>query len=169
MNKTVRWFTAVGCALLFVAFIGVEFKGTAVAKTVDRPIPAIGLTDLITGEEIPLDQVEGKYLLNIWGSWCVACLREHDALLQLQSSGVRLVGIAYMDSADSALKWLKEKGNPFSRSLLDSSGALAKPLGVKGAPETYLIDSSGFIRYKHVGIVKDEDVAEIIQRYRDIE
>jgi cytochrome c biogenesis protein CcmG/thiol:disulfide interchange protein DsbE len=28
-------------------------------------------------------------------------------------------------------------------------------LGVFGAPETYVIDSSGTIRYKHVGVVDD--------------
>jgi len=38
-------------------------------------------------------------------------------------------------------------------SLFDGNGMLGLDLGVYGAPETFLIDANGVIRYRHVGDV----------------
>ena len=37
--------------------------------------------------------------------------------------------------------------------ILDTEGRLAIDLGVYGAPETFVIDESGEIQYRHVGAV----------------
>ena len=38
----------------------------------------------------------------------------------------------------------------------DSRGELALKLGVDGAPETYLVDANGIIRYRHSGLLDRE-------------
>jgi cytochrome c biogenesis protein CcmG/thiol:disulfide interchange protein DsbE len=38
-------------------------------------------------------------------------------------------------------------------SVVDEEGRLGLNLGVFGAPETYVIDKQGVIRYKHIGDV----------------
>ena len=43
------------------------------------------------------------------------------------------------------------QGNPYSLSLFDGDGMLGLDLGVYGAPETFLIDGKGIIRYRHAG------------------
>ena len=58
-------------------------------------------------------------------------------------------------SAD-ALGWLSRHGNPFFASIQDADGRLAIDLGVYGAPETFVIDAQGVIRFKHVGALTDE-------------
>ena len=37
----------------------------------------------------------------------------------------------------------------------DADGRLGLDLGVYGAPETYLIDAQGNIRYKFIGVIDD--------------
>ena len=90
-------------------------------------------------------------LLNVWATWCPTCRAEHQYLNQLSAQGVRVVGLNYKDDRQKAIVWLKELGNPYSLSLFDGDGMLGLDLGVYGAPETFLIDGKGIIRYRHAG------------------
>lgn len=109
-------------------------------------------------------------LLNVWGTWCAACRVEHAQLNRLAEQGVPIVGLNYKDERDAALKWLRERGTPYTRVIYDPEGSLGFDLGVYGAPETYLIDAEGVVRHRHVGVV-DQDVWEsdlepLYERYR---
>ncbi|CEB51689.1 TPA: DsbE family thiol:disulfide interchange protein [Salmonella enterica subsp. enterica serovar Typhi] len=90
-------------------------------------------------------------LLNVWATWCPTCRAEHQYLNQLSAQGIRVVGLNYKDDRAKAVAWLKELGNPYALSLSDSDGMLGLDLGVYGAPETFLIDGRGIIRYRHAG------------------
>ena len=96
-------------------------------------------------------------LVNVWGTWCVACRVEHPVLNKLAQQGVVIYGINYKDVNADALKWLKDFHNPYQLNIRDDEGSLGLNLGVYGAPETFLIDSQGIIRHKFVGVV-DETV-----------
>ena len=37
----------------------------------------------------------------------------------------------------------------------DAEGQVGLDLGVYGAPETYLVDAEGVVRYRHVGVVDE--------------
>ena len=98
--------------------------------------------------------LRGKvYLLNIWASWCEACVDEQFFLMQLQKQGVLIFGINYKDDPKRAVHWLKTYGDPYYLIAEDKEGTLAIDLGVYGTPETFLIDKEGKIRYRHVGIL----------------
>ncbi|EBP0383279.1 DsbE family thiol:disulfide interchange protein, partial [Salmonella enterica] len=95
---------------------------------------------------------QGKpVLLNVWATWCPTCRAEHQYLNRLAAQGIRVVGLNYKDDREKAVAWLKELGNPYALSLSDSDGMLGLDLGVYGAPETFLIDGRGIIRYRHAG------------------
>ena len=95
---------------------------------------------------------QGKpVLLNVWATWCPTCRAEHQYLNQLSAQGIRVVGMNYKDDRQKAISWLKELGNPYALSLFDGDGMLGLDLGVYGAPETFLIDGNGSIRYRHAG------------------
>ena len=104
-------------------------------------------------------------LLNVWATWCVACRVEHPYLQQLADSGVPIYGVNYKDEDGAAGRWLAELGNPYRFNIADRDGTLGLDLGVYGAPETYLLDADGVIRYRHVGVV-DERVWETILQPR---
>ena len=62
----------------------------------------------------------------------------------------------YKDDRQSALDWLAKDGNPYAAVAFDASGDVAINWGVYGAPETFLIDSHGIIRYKYIGPLTPE-------------
>ena len=74
---------------------------------------------------------------------------------QLSARGIRVVGLNYKDDRQKAIGWLNTLGNPYAMSLFDGDGMLGLDLGVYGAPETFLIDGQGIIRYRHAGDLND--------------
>lgn len=107
--------------------------------------------------------LEGQVtLVNVWGEWCPACKQEMPQLLDLAERGVRLVGINYKDTRDKGLEFLAEFGNPFEVNIFDPEGNLGFELGVYGAPETFLVDREGIIRYHHTGYIDPRDVRDVI-------
>jgi len=99
--------------------------------------------------------MRGKvWILNVWASWCVTCRDEHPLLIEYaKTEAVPIYGLNYKDQRDDALAWLSELGDPYVLSVADLDGRVAIDYGVYGAPETYLIDQSGTIRFKQIGPV----------------
>ncbi|TNE76060.1 MAG: DsbE family thiol:disulfide interchange protein [Gammaproteobacteria bacterium] len=124
---------------------------------IDRPVPAFSLPVLGDEQRVESEALfQGRpALLNVWATWCISCRVEHPYLNKLSKQGVRIVGLNYKDDSAEAMKWLDEKGDPYELSVVDARGRLGLDLGVFGAPETYVVDASGTIRYKHVGVVDD--------------
>lgn len=107
------------------------------------------------------DLPSGPYLINFWGTWCPACHVEHPFLMGLANSGVTIIGIDYKDQQVSAKQWLEQKGNPYRVVLMDEIGNFGVDMGVTGAPETFVIDRSGVVVYRHQGVVDTENWHEI--------
>jgi len=97
-------------------------------------------------------------LVNIFASWCGPCRAEHPVLNALAKTGQAPVyGINYKDKGDAALSWLAALGDPYARIGADD-GKVGLDWGVYGVPETFVVDATGHIRYKHVGPLSDDDV-----------
>ena len=137
---------------------------------IDRPLPQFELPSLGTQSLVSRDQVIGEVaLFNIWATWCVSCRVEHPYLHQLAERGVPIYGVNYKDDDIDALRWLEELGNPYRLNIVDAEGELGLDLGVYGAPETYLVDAAGVIRYRHVGVVDERVWQTILQPlYREL-
>ena len=92
-------------------------------------------------------------LINIFGSWCSACLAEHAFLMEIRNKKlVPVYGINWREkNASDGPKWLAQRGNPYTFIGDDPKSNVAIALGVTGAPETFIVDKKGVIRYKHSG------------------
>ncbi len=103
-------------------------------------------------------EMRGKvWLLNFWGTWCPACRDEHPRLIEYAKSGaVPIYGVDYKDDRATALQLLSELGNPYVLNAFDVDGRVSIDYGVYGAPESYLIDRNGVIRFKQIGPITDE-------------
>ena len=73
------------------------------------------------------------------------------------------MGLNYKDERTKAIKWLEQLGNPYAMSLYDNNGMLGLDLGVYGAPETFLIDGEGIIRYRLAGDLNEQTGKEILE------
>jgi cytochrome c biogenesis protein CcmG/thiol:disulfide interchange protein DsbE len=126
---------------------------------IGKPVPAFSLPLLADpAKRIGNADLLGKpYLLNVWGSWCVNCRDEHPLLTALQRSGrIAIVGYNYKDSPQEARRWLQTFGDPYTLVVADEDGRAALDFGIYGAPETFLVDARGVVRWKHVGPITDE-------------
>jgi cytochrome c biogenesis protein CcmG/thiol:disulfide interchange protein DsbE len=131
---------------------------------VDQPLPEFRLPALGRGDMLSREAVTGEAaLFNVWATWCVSCRVEHPFLTRLAAAGVPIYGINYKDNDAEALAWLDELGDPYRVSIVDADGTLGLDLGVYGAPETYVVDGNGVIRYRHVGVVDETVWAEILE------
>ena len=124
----------------------------------NKDFPNFSLSRLDNAEIITKDDLlELPSLLNVWATWCVACLVEHPFLMELKNkSRIKIYGLNYKDDRNKAIKLLDRIGDPYEFSIFDKDGKLAIDLGVYGAPETFLIDKEGIIRVRHVGVLTPE-------------
>ncbi len=124
----------------------------------DKSFPDFSLFRLENQESVTKkDLVELPSLLNVWATWCIACRIEHPFLMRLRNeSTINIYGLNYKDDRTKAINLLDQIGNPYEFSIFDHEGKLAIDLGVYGAPETFLIDKSGIIRVRHVGVLTPE-------------
>ncbi|WP_166265250.1 DsbE family thiol:disulfide interchange protein [Marinobacter caseinilyticus] len=140
---------------------------------IGKPVPAFELAKLESPDvTFNTDVFKGQVsLLNVWGTWCPSCRDEHPDLIWLaQDKGVPIIGLNYKDNRDQALQWLRRLGDPYQVNLFDPQGRLGFDLGVYGAPETYIIDKNGIVRYRHVGVVNKavwrEKLEPIVRSYQ---
>ena len=120
---------------------------------IGKPAPLFNLTDVMDpARSVSNAALKGQvYLLNVWGTWCVACRQEHAALLEIARQHVLpIVGLDYMDQREKAQAWLSQLGNPYSAVAFDTDGRTAIDWGVYGAPETFLVDGQGRVIYKFI-------------------
>ncbi len=123
-----------------------------------KPLPPFQLLALMEGNPAFTPALLRGHvtLLNVWASWCAACTDEQFFLMQLAREGVVIYGLNYKDNPKEARAWLGEWGNPYKSVGVDVDGKVAIDLGVYGAPETFLIDKVGIIRYRHAGILTED-------------
>ncbi|AMO56316.1 hypothetical protein GZ77_05820 [Endozoicomonas montiporae] len=144
-------------ALAVLLYVGLQQDNKSVLPTalLNRPMPEFSLPSLLEPEQTLslADMPDESFLLNVWGSWCPACKVEHPYLVELAGQGVPIVGVNYKDDRQDALQWLERLHDPYRFSLVDADGRFGIELGVYGAPETFLVDRKGIIRYRHVGVV----------------
>ncbi len=166
--KALRFFLPlIGFALLaLLLYSGIGKDPHYVAKsTVDKPVPDFKLTTLADPNLVVTKaSMLGKpYLLNVFGSWCVACQQEHQYLRRYAKNGtVPIIGVNWNDTREDATRWLAQFGNPYQTVLVDTDGHMVIELGVTGAPESFLVDPQGVIRYKYIGPLTDEVFAKEI-------
>lgn len=169
--SALRWLV-LGLPLLgFLLLVGFLLRGLFSDPTelssalVGKPVPTFSVPDIYDTQKIHTEQVlQGRpMLLNVWATWCPTCRAEHDYLNQLANQGVYIVGLNYKDDSRSkAVSWLNTLGDPYQLNLFDESGRVAIEFGVYGAPETFVIDAQGRIRYRHVGDVNERVWQQVI-------
>ena len=149
-------FIFIGLALFLWRGIGQDTT-TIPSPLLGKPVPTFALSSLYDEQQqMSASDLTGPALINVWATWCPSCKQEHAQLNRIaRDEGVTIYGINYKDDRAKAKIWLEKYLDPYAKNVFDPDGKLGLDLGVYGAPETYLIDAQGIIRYKHVGVVDE--------------
>lgn len=142
-------------ALVAVLGVGLTLNSREVpSPLIGKPAPAFTLAQLREpGHTFGAADMKGQvWMLNVWASWCAPCREEHPLLVTMaREQAVPIVGLNYKDDARNAQEWLLRLGDPYKVTIVDRDGSVGIDYGVYGVPETYVIDQSGVVRFKHVG------------------
>ena len=134
-------------------------------ELVGQMTPDVTLTPLRGGDPVSLKvAAKGPVLINVFGSWCAACVVEHPLLVDLNRKGVPVIGVAWRDKPEKTEAFLASKGDPYSQVLMDPDGLAAIGLGITAAPESFLVNSKGQIIFKQTGPLTPEVVDQLVAK-----
>jgi cytochrome c biogenesis protein CcmG/thiol:disulfide interchange protein DsbE len=166
-----RWLLWVPLTL-FVAVIGIAVYALRQpqereirSRLKGQPLPAFDLPAIVPGKPglASKDFASGKpRLLNIMASWCVPCIAEAPQLMALRRAGAEIDAIAIRDTPEDLQAVLTSRGDPYVRVGSDTRSAVQLALGSAGVPETFVIDGHGKIVDQHIGVIRDEDVPDLL-------
>jgi cytochrome c biogenesis protein CcmG/thiol:disulfide interchange protein DsbE len=152
-----------GALVVFLA-VGLKRDPREVpSPLIDKAAPEFALPVLAApGQTIRRADLLGKvWMLNVWASWCEACREEHPYLVEFaRLKAVPIYGLDYKDQDEPAQQWLAQRGNPYDASLVDANGRVGIDFGVYGVPETFVIDKQGVVRYKKIGPLTPQVLAD---------
>lgn len=148
-------------AIIFVAVVvglyiglGLNPKETAF-PLYDQSPPEFSLPALVEGQPdlTTADLMTGQVtVVNFFASWCAPCRVEHPYLLQLaEIDGLKMIGIDYRDTRETAIAYLQQAGNPFDLIGNDANARVGIEWGLAGVPETFIISADGKVKLRIQG------------------
>jgi cytochrome c biogenesis protein CcmG, thiol:disulfide interchange protein DsbE len=143
----------------FAAAALVAFASTALAESDIKPWkgkPTLSLArDGLDGKAVDLKELQGRVLVvNFWATWCEPCRDEMPSLQRLREKldgkALEVLTVNYGESREKILQYLGREKIALPV-LLDPEKESAKEWGVGGLPMTFLVDSTGRVRYSVFG------------------
>ena len=142
------------------------------SNLLDKNVPNFEAESLLKNENFVSSKEFGNEIIivNFFATWCKPCRDEHVYIKRFSNEkGIRVVGINYKDNSNNAIEWLKNLGNPYSDVPVDDNGRIAIDWGVYGIPETFIVNSKGIIKYRHVGPITKKTYEKINLLIKKIE
>ena len=142
------------------------------SNLLNKNVPIFESESLLKNENFVSSKEFGNeiILVNFFATWCGPCRDEHVYIKRFSNEkGIRVIGINYKDSSGNAIEWLKNLGNPYSDVPVDKNGRIAIDWGVYGIPETFIVNSKGIIKYRHVGPITKKIYKKINLLIKEIE
>ena len=158
----------IGASALLVALLIYGVTTQATDDSIDQAVasgnrPEAASSELPVlggGGERSLADYRGKVVvLNFWASWCIPCKAEAPLLDRaqrgLEGRGATVLGVNYKDVPEDALNFVRDHRVSFP-SLRDGDGDYGGDYGLRGVPETFVIDRNGRIAALRRGPVDEQ-------------
>ena len=152
-------FFAIILSIFFYLLITERNPSEIPSNLLNKNVPFFEAESLFKNEKfISSQELKNEIILvNFFATWCKPCRDEHVYIKRFSNKkGIKVIGINYKDNSKKTIEWLKNLGNPYSDVLIDKNGRVAIDWGVYGIPETFIVNSKGIIKYRHVGPITNE-------------
>ncbi len=159
---------AVALAISDGAFGGQPIAATPQAVSSDfvslvgEAAPDFSLTGL-DGAKHQLTEYKGHVtFVNFWATWCGPCQVELPTLekfvAQQGSKGAMVLAVNAGETPDQINSYFKANDISGLNVLLDSNIEVYTAYGINALPTTFIVDKEGVIRYRHFGMLRQEDI-----------
>ena len=132
--------------------------------TMNAPAPNFELMN-ISEEVVSFDEYLGKpILLNFWATWCAPCRIEMPVIqnsFDEYDGELSVIAINNAESKEDVRAFVDEFGLTFDI-LLDPEAEIQRLYQINGYPTTFIIDSDGVIRVRHIGLITDDQLDRYI-------
>lgn len=170
-RRTGLW-AAIAIALVMAVFVAVlATRPSAGDRQSASPLlgkPSPPLTGhAVGGAAVDVANLRGKFVLvNFFATWCVPCVQEHPELVRFaqrhaSAGDAVVVGVIFDDDVDAVRRFVDEKGASWSI-VPDPGGHIAFDFGVRGPPESFLIDRRGNVVSKIIGTVQADALDRLV-------
>ena len=165
-------------ALLGAVVVGVLAVVTLLSSALSRPSaeaasPLVGRQapdfrlEGLNGPPVRLSDLRGQVVVvNFWASWCAECRVEQPALdatwKRFRDSGVVVVGVDFQDQSTDAQEYLAASGSSYP-AVRDADSSTALAFGLRGVPETFVVDRGGRVVDRVIGPVDADSLAARIR------
>ncbi len=150
----------------------VDANGAVISEIEEAPgysemFPDFELSTL-EGRTIYSSQLGGKVsVINFWASWCAPCREEMPWLVEMtdlyDEAEFGVVGITQdPENTDAIIEFLADIDVNYPIVMTDFE-VESKAGGVYGIPTTFILDRSGRVAYKHVGLGDEEELRSTIE------
>lgn len=122
--------------------------------------------ETIGGETLVLtNEMQGKTLINFWGTWCEPCKREMPALetaySKYKSEGFSVVSVNLGQSKFVTEQFVQQYDLSFPV-IIDTDGSIKDAYYVGNLPASFLVDEEGDIEKVHEGEISEAMLEEWI-------
>lgn len=122
---------------------------------------------LLDGGTRTLADYRGKVLVvNFFAHWCDPCKEEAPLLSRtertISARGATFIGVAWNDTAEDTRKFVHDFHVDYPV-LRDVDGSFATAYGVKGMPESFVIDRSGHVVALRRGVLDERWIAQNVE------
>lgn len=138
---------------------------------VGKPAPDVEGTNL-SGKKIKLSSYKGKVVLvDVWATWCGPCRsmipHEREMVAQLKGKPFTLLSVSCDDEQENLVAFFEKEKMPWDHWFDGKGGAVAKAFRVRAFPTLYLIDATGVIRNKWVGVPPNDKLEKAVEKLVD--
>ena len=110
------------------------------------------------GPGIVMESLRGPVVVNVWGSWCAPCRAEMPHFVALANTKkINIVGVDVEEKNREAGKAFIESHGMTWPVLYDPDGRTKMLYGL-GVPVTFYINAKGEVAYRHIGIIKSDQI-----------
>jgi cytochrome c biogenesis protein CcmG, thiol:disulfide interchange protein DsbE len=150
----------IGVLMVIIVF-GLQLASQNMTQPTSGPAPQFTLTTYDDVTFTLADMRGSVVVLNFWGSWCIPCRTEAPELERLSQAyadrGVQFVGVAYLDTEDDALAFMREFNVTYLNGL-DAGSRISDIYHVQAVPETFIIDQEGNVAYFFAGPINADEL-----------